>query len=417
MSAEFHSIVPSPSRWMGTLERVSGQRWIDLDVDIIRRARDPWTCPEHLLPYLAYQRSVDIWDERWPVEKKRQVIADAPEDHHLKTTLAGIERYIRHADATLLRAITPPQGLYPIEGMSDEERAAWLARLDQVRIYRHYPMDGHGDGLYADASCWDVAFFDTEPPNFGYRKHAVLRSPDGTEVDLDVTWQEVVTETGIATEVESIVLPAKPDAGFYADASCWDVGYYDTETSLERIITVTTPGAYDYQIGRAMFGASLPSGLMSGAIPELVSEVLPGDGNGVMADVGCWDEAYWIEDRSWQHIYERVYLANADAQVPSMDAAGSYWNDAWYDWAPYTAQLQVRQTQQFGVTGAEICWGEGFWIDADLADYDLMLGAIASAKALRDKVLVSTTTYRPPRFGDRLRLDGSWRFEQLIEDR
>lgn len=418
MSDDVLSILPShASKWMRAVEQVSGKRWQDLDVDIIRRARDPWTCPEHLLPHLAYQRSVDVWDERWPLEKKRQVIADAPEDHHLKTTLDGIERYLRHAGATLLRATTPPQGVYPIDGLTAEERAAWLARLDQVRIHRHYPIDAQGDGVYADASCWDEAFFDVEPPNWGYRKHAVLRRPDGTEINLDVVWQEIVTESGESTEVESIVLPAKPDSGFYLGESSWDVNYYDTETTRERTITVTTPGAYSYQIGRAMFGADLPPGLMSGAVPELVSEVLPGDGVGVMADAGCWDESFWIEDRSWQHVYERIYLADPDAQVPSMDAAGSYWDDAWYDWPPYTALLQVRQEKSYGVTGAETCWDEGFYIDDDLADYDVTLSAVASAKALRDKVLISTTTYRLPNFGDRLRLDGSWRLGQLIEDR
>ena len=80
MTAEFTSILPSSS-WSKAVEQASGERWDALDIDIIRRAKDPRTCPAHLLNFLAFERSVDIWDENWPEEKKRQVIADAPEDH------------------------------------------------------------------------------------------------------------------------------------------------------------------------------------------------------------------------------------------------------------------------------------------------------------------------------------------------
>lgn len=50
------------------------------------------TCPEAFLPYLAWALSVDEWDERWSVVKKREVIKAAREIHRRKGTPIAIRR-------------------------------------------------------------------------------------------------------------------------------------------------------------------------------------------------------------------------------------------------------------------------------------------------------------------------------------
>ena len=50
------------------------------------------SCPERLLPYLAWAVSADEWDDKWSPEKKRAVIAEAPEIHRTKGTLAAVRR-------------------------------------------------------------------------------------------------------------------------------------------------------------------------------------------------------------------------------------------------------------------------------------------------------------------------------------
>lgn len=57
----------------------------------IRDILDPWKCPEAFLPWLAWQRSVDIWDPAWPVMVKRQVIASSLVVHRIKGTPGAIE--------------------------------------------------------------------------------------------------------------------------------------------------------------------------------------------------------------------------------------------------------------------------------------------------------------------------------------
>lgn len=60
----------------------------------LRSLWDPVTCPYELLPYLAWQYSVDRWDEKWPEQTKRKVIAEAFEIHKLKGTKSAIRRSV-----------------------------------------------------------------------------------------------------------------------------------------------------------------------------------------------------------------------------------------------------------------------------------------------------------------------------------
>ena len=60
----------------------------------LRSLWDPQTCPYELLPYLAWQYSVDRWDEKWSEQIKRKVIAEAFEIHKLKGTKEAIRRAV-----------------------------------------------------------------------------------------------------------------------------------------------------------------------------------------------------------------------------------------------------------------------------------------------------------------------------------
>lgn len=75
-----------------TLEKAIEQA-ISLDhlVCAIDSLSDPWSCPESSLPFLAYGASVDFWDENWPVETKRKVVANAWESHAYKGTVHALQ--------------------------------------------------------------------------------------------------------------------------------------------------------------------------------------------------------------------------------------------------------------------------------------------------------------------------------------
>ena len=60
----------------------------------LRELWNPDTCPEHLLPGLAWSFSVDRWDEAWPEAVKRQVVRDAYFIHRQKGTIAAVRRVV-----------------------------------------------------------------------------------------------------------------------------------------------------------------------------------------------------------------------------------------------------------------------------------------------------------------------------------
>ncbi|EBU6739410.1 phage tail protein I [Salmonella enterica subsp. enterica serovar Adelaide] len=60
----------------------------------LRTLWNPQQCPLPLLPYLAWTFSVDRWDDNWPEETKRQVIADSYRIHKLKGTIAALRHTV-----------------------------------------------------------------------------------------------------------------------------------------------------------------------------------------------------------------------------------------------------------------------------------------------------------------------------------
>ncbi|MHC9060031.1 phage tail protein I [Pantoea sp. y20] len=60
----------------------------------LRDIWNPHTCHVSLLPYLAWSRSVDRWDENWTEAVKRQVVIDAFYIHRRKGTISAIRRVV-----------------------------------------------------------------------------------------------------------------------------------------------------------------------------------------------------------------------------------------------------------------------------------------------------------------------------------
>ena len=62
------------------------------DLPSIRIIKDIDHVPSQFLPFIAWQKSVDYWDENWQEELKRNVIKNSREQHRIKGTAAAIKR-------------------------------------------------------------------------------------------------------------------------------------------------------------------------------------------------------------------------------------------------------------------------------------------------------------------------------------
>ncbi|KJY96095.1 phage tail protein I [Pseudoalteromonas piscicida] len=72
--------LPSKLEVTPTIPEYVGKQW------------HPQTCPEALLPWLAWSLSVDEWDESWPVDTKRAFIANSVKVHKHKGTVGSVKR-------------------------------------------------------------------------------------------------------------------------------------------------------------------------------------------------------------------------------------------------------------------------------------------------------------------------------------
>ena len=62
------------------------------DLPSIRIIKDIDQVPSQFLPFIAWQKSVDYWDENWQEELKRKVIKESRALHRLKGTPAAIKK-------------------------------------------------------------------------------------------------------------------------------------------------------------------------------------------------------------------------------------------------------------------------------------------------------------------------------------
>lgn len=78
------------------LERALATAFADVqDVPVpLRTLRRAETCPPELLTWLAWERSVDRWDDRWSVETKRKALNNSFFIHKKKGTIGALRRVV-----------------------------------------------------------------------------------------------------------------------------------------------------------------------------------------------------------------------------------------------------------------------------------------------------------------------------------
>jgi len=62
------------------------------DLPSIRVIKDIDHVPARYLPFIAYQKSVDYWDDNWQDSLKRKVIKESKQQHRIKGTAAAVKR-------------------------------------------------------------------------------------------------------------------------------------------------------------------------------------------------------------------------------------------------------------------------------------------------------------------------------------
>lgn len=111
----------------------------DLSTSHLRHSESAELCPPQLLPWLAWERSVDEWGDTWPVNTQRRVIAASIEIHRKKGTVGAVRKALNslgHSGKLIEWWETVPKGTPHTFGIEVEIETLSLNDATAVGITR-----------------------------------------------------------------------------------------------------------------------------------------------------------------------------------------------------------------------------------------------------------------------------------------
>jgi phage tail P2-like protein len=113
----------------------------------IDQLKDPGTAPAEVLPFLAWEWSVDTWQSEWVEHQKRAVIAAAIDVHRHKGTVGAVRRAVaaQGVEVTLTewhQTGTPPY-TFAVEAETEESLSADKQRDIMAAIYATKNVRSH----------------------------------------------------------------------------------------------------------------------------------------------------------------------------------------------------------------------------------------------------------------------------------
>jgi hypothetical protein len=398
---------------------LTGARIDELPVDLPKLVR-PYEIPAPHLPWLAWGLSVDLWDPDWPEDKRRVLTARSLPMHARKGTAASIAEHIRVMGAEPRRFIVPPAKTFMVPAYTAEERAAYLQRFAQLRVYPHVVR-----GTYWFAHFTNKAF-GREKAYLGAcvvkdvgawsRFVRTARLWDrGVETTLTM---RVVTAEGLgrfhAAAYDEVILASKPTAAVHLNAPPKaKIFLVDDFGVRQRVIRIPRDDSYEYRLGRETYTTAWPNAELIDVRPEAVAEAHPGQPTALYATRRQAIAGKCLPPTiAWRYLYERWHIHDPD-RVPDERKRATHLGFTRLGMPPYHAEVQTR------ITGHRPPRTAGLFVNGHLVSGDRkpiadVREAIRVSKALRDRILIDTRTWRSPRAGDRLPVGGST-LGQLIE--
>lgn len=385
--------------------------------ELIRALRDPWSCPEHLLPFLAHDLSVDYWRNDWPVLRQRSVIARSIALHRRKGTLWSMREAADLADARLVDHKTPPEGYFAAPDLSKEEIDAYIELHPKVRI-----LFASERGTWSDVDGWvsdngfveeaTVGVYDGEAL---YGRKAVY-SHRGVErpLRLAVLQADIASRAGV--QIESVFIPGQGAAFSHADEFAADDSFADAFDDPPRSYTYALPRDYVHDASRLEL-TRVPVGFSPRDMRyrresekglDTAPTIFAGDyaGEGF---AGVNDALFLLADV--------LRLVDPSISSPLVNSGG-FADHSRVGFPPHTAELQVDWIMKAPPRSA-IFAGSDFVGDApapprDEARMEEVLDAIMATKRATDKVLVTFQLRRARTLADGFRLDDSARLDEDV---
>tara|TARA_R110002124_G_scaffold284368_1_gene461504 strand:- start:25009 stop:26253 length:1245 start_codon:yes stop_codon:yes gene_type:complete len=375
------------------------QRISELDIDALRRMRDPWAASLAHLPFLAWGRGVDLWFEDWPEYRKRRITSQIYQMKGLKGTLPGLSSYLDFVDARIEEAILPPCGVVA-RPYGAERLQRFLERFAEIRLYPFAQRSSRLLSVALPSGRSRLAMV-ARPNQAGqfYGRRAVLVD-DGVATDLRSIDQIRIDGDGIAVPVTSFAISARLRTGDPVVGRAIP-GRACSRRPRARLITIG---------GTRLAGAVIPTGFEGvetlNASPERVVARHQGLAWQPVAQAGHGQVPGRLIARINQaerHIFDRWRLFDADrAGGDTARTLGPVVGKMVPDLKPFHALLRINA--QFLPRGRPAIPGRcvaGRLVAKPTSEIVQRVGAaVYRAKALRDTVKFTTRTYRPRAIAD-----------------
>lgn len=389
--------------------------------DGLRDLVKPFDIPSPHLPWLSWGLSVDLWRDTWPEEKQRVQTARSLPFHAIKGTQTAVAQALEVMGAEARRFVVPPAKTYLSKALTETERAAYLDRFAQLRVY---PFVARG------VSGINTRFLSApDGPGTSFMGPANPVSASGTKYVRTATVfdrgaEETITIRSVTPErvgdfnaisYDEVVLDPKPTAAVHLNAPPKASAYLIDDFSVRRrMIRIPRAARYSYRLGREQYTTVLPDGDLIDVRPQMIAEehpaqqrsIFPG-GTGQRVLGACLPETI-----AWQHLFERWHIHDPDRAL-DVRHQSTHLGVTRLGMPAYHAEVltRIKGRRHPRTAGAFV---NGYMVATSQTPITDAREAVMVSKSLRDKVLINTKTYRLPRAGDRHPV-GSITLGDLIE--
>lgn len=383
------NLLPSnASPFERAVEQLNAERF-PLATSLPREFKDPATCPVHLLPYLAYEYSVDAWRDDWSETKKREVIASAFTLNKQKGTLAGLKLAAKLADAEIIRATVPPSKTFLAPSLTLDERNQFIRRYPELRVYKYRNGGNIGRGVAA----WK--FFPADGRHFVTVSDAAARYGrqgylyrDGVETPLSTTVRYTETTAGFAVDYQEIRQRGKSRGAFSGAPATYRFAL--DNNAAARIFRIRIDTSYTAIVDRVHFNTVKPGLETLGYQSE--PSATQGTRRGIYA-TGSYVGQFFDNSHAGDRLFDRLWLF--DPAIPVEPRGRStHLGGARLGMPAHTSEivLRMRGKRPLFMAGRFMF---GQLTASDQRGYRDMLMSVRAAKSARDRVLVNTSTYQP----------------------
>lgn len=395
----------------------------------IRDLWSPWRCPAEHLAFLAWALSVDIWNEAWPEQRKRWVIAESLALHRIKGTLEGVRRHLALADARLLRVWRPPGKAFLTRARTPEERRAWLAQYPQLRIYPYRNRGSrHRFGAHLGSSRIKVFLRDEqdEPARLTFLRRSDSDARFGRQAfyfdPLEgslarMSWLErrALTRTGEAVEFERVGKRGRRGRRTFLGASLLRRTHLVSAAgSAARVYTVRVERTYEFQDEVRELRAVAPSLAPIDIRPEPVAE--RGVAPRRAALIGRpLRRLFTLRSSAHERIFDATWLFDPERPLP-LSGAKSFLGHVRLGIAPFTAEIEtaIRRPSHRRIATLGRAHHKMFLRSPSRETVRRVARATRAGKSARDRILIDTTTTRPIEGRDLDTISDSHRFIDTV---